>query len=53
MLKTVLSCSAFLKEVVPPSDHLLVEYLETLQRLVVGVFGQILDPEFENDISTS
>ncbi len=44
-----LSCSAFLKEVVPPSDHPLFECLEAL---VVGVFDQTLDPEFENDIST-
>ncbi len=45
----LLSCSAFLKEVVPSSDHPLVECLEALHRVVVGVFGQILDPEFEND----
>ncbi len=44
-----LSCSAFLKEVVPSSDHPLVECLEALHRVVVGVFGQILVPEFEND----
>ncbi len=37
---------------VPPSDHPHVECLEALYRFVVGVFGQILDPEFENDIST-
>ncbi len=30
----------------------LVEYLEALHHVVVGVFGQILDPEFENDTST-
>ncbi len=47
-----LSCSAFLKEVVPSSVHLLVECLKALHRAVVGVFGQILDPRFENDIST-
>ncbi len=47
-----LSCSAFLKEVVPSSVHLLVECLKALHRAVVGVFGQILDPGFENDIST-
>ncbi len=47
-----LSCSAFLKEVVPASVHLLVECLEALHRVVVGVFGQILDPGFENDINT-
>ncbi len=32
--------------------HLLVECLEALHRVVIGVFGQILDPGFENDIST-
>ncbi len=47
-----LSCSAFLKEVVPSSVHLLVECLGALRRVVVSVFGQILDPGFENDIST-
>ncbi len=47
-----LSCSAFLKEVVPSSVHLLVECLEAFHRVAVGDFGQILDPEFENDIST-
>ncbi len=47
-----LSCSAFMKEVVPSSVHLLVEFLEALHRVVVGVFGQNLDPGFENDIST-
>ncbi len=47
-----LYCSAFLKEVAPPSDPPLVECLEALHRIVVGVFGQILDPETENDIST-
>ncbi len=47
-----LSCSAFLKEVVPSSVHLLVECLEALHRVVVCVFGQILDPGFENDTST-
>ncbi len=46
------SCSAFLKELVPPSDHPLVECLEALYLAVVGVFSQILDPEFENGIST-
>ncbi len=35
----LLSCSAFLKEVVPLSVHLLVECLEALHRVVVGVFG--------------
>ncbi len=37
---------------VPPSDRPLVECLEALRRVVVGVFGQILDPETKNDIST-
>ncbi len=37
---------------VPPSDPPLVECLEALYRAVVGVFGQILDTETENDIST-
>ncbi len=46
------SCGAFLKEVVPSSDHPLVECLEALRRVVVGVFGQILGPEFENDPRT-
>ncbi len=46
------SCSAFLKELVTLSDHPLVECLKTLYRVVVGVFGQILDTGFENDIST-
>ncbi len=40
----LLSCSTFLKEVVPSSDHPLVECLEALHRVVVGVFGQIVDP---------
>ncbi len=48
----LLPCSAFLKEVVPPSATPLVECLEALHRVVVGVFGQIVDPETENDIST-
>ncbi len=47
----LLSCSAFLKEVVPPSDPPLAECPEALHCVVVGVFGQILDPETENDIS--
>ncbi len=42
-----LSCSAFLKEVVPSSVHLLVEYLEALHRVMVGLFGQIVDPGFD------
>ncbi len=37
---------------VPPSVYPLVECLEALYRVVVGVFGQILDPEFEDDTST-
>ncbi len=35
---------------VPPSDPPLVECLEALHRVVVGVFGQIVDSETENDI---
>ncbi len=35
-----------------PSVYPLVECLEALSRVVVGVFGQILDPEFEGDTST-
>ncbi len=50
MLKTALFL-CFLK-VAPPSDPPLVECLEALHRVVVSVFGQILDPETENDIST-
>ncbi len=46
------SCSAFLKELVPPSDHPLIECLEALYLVVVGVFSQIIEPEFENGIST-
>ncbi len=50
MLKTaLLQCFS---ERVPLSDHPLVECLEALHRVVVGVFGQILDPETANDIST-
>ncbi len=52
MFKIFFSCSAFLKEVVPSSVYLLVECLEALHRVVVGVFGQIVDPGFENDLST-
>ncbi len=51
MLKTALF-SAFLEEMVPPSYPPLVECLEALHRVVVGVFGQIVDPVTENDIST-
>ncbi len=47
-----LSCSAFLKEVVPSSVHLLVECLEAFHRVVVGVFGQIIDPETKDNVST-
>ncbi len=47
------SCSAFLKEAVPSSVHLLIECLEALHRVVLGVFFLILDPGFENDRSTS
>ncbi len=35
-----------------PSDPPLVEYLEALHRVVVVVFGQIVDSETENDIDT-
>ncbi len=34
---------------VPSSAHPLAECLEALYRVVVGVFGQILGPEFKND----
>ncbi len=37
---------------VPQSDPPLVEFLEVFHRVAVGFFGQILDPETENDIST-
>ncbi len=37
---------------VPPSNPPLVECLLVLRRLAVGVFDQILDLVFENDIST-
>ncbi len=37
---------------VPPTDSLLVDCLEALHRVVVGVFGQILYPETKSDIST-
>ncbi len=47
-----LSCIAFLKEVVPSSVYWLVECFEVLHHVVIGVFGQILDPGFENDITT-
>ncbi len=52
MFKISLCSIAFLKEVVLSSVHLLVKCREVLHRVVVGVFGQILDPGFENDIST-
>ncbi len=51
MFKTSL-LQGFLKELVPPSDHPLVECLEALYRVAVGVFSQILDPEFKNGINT-
>ncbi len=35
----LLSCSAFLKEVVPTSDPPMVECVEALHRVMVGVFG--------------
>ncbi len=47
-----LSCSAFLKEVVPSPVHLLVECFEAFHCAVIGVLSQILDPGFENDIFT-
>ncbi len=47
-----LSCSAFLKEVVSSSVHLLVECLEALHRVVADVSGHILDPGFQNDMRT-
>ncbi len=37
---------------VPSSVHLLVECLEALHRVVVGLFGQLLASGFENGIST-
>ncbi len=37
---------------VPPSDPPLVGGLIAVHRVVVGVFGQLLDPETENDVST-
>ncbi len=49
---TLLACSAFLKEVIPPSDHSLVKFLEELHRVVAFVSGHILDLEFENGIRT-
>ncbi len=48
----LLSCSASLKEMVPPSDPPLVECLETFYRVVVGVYGQIVDPETKDNVST-
>ncbi len=41
----LLSCRASPKEVVPPSHPPLVECLEAFLRVVVRVFGQIVDPE--------
>ncbi len=37
---------------VPSSVHLLFECFEALHRVVIGLFGQILDPGFENDLIT-
>ncbi len=37
---------------VPPSDPPLGECLEAFHRVVVGIFGQIVDPETENNVST-
>ncbi len=37
---------------VPPSDPPLVECLEAFHRVLVGVFGQIVDPETKGYIST-
>ncbi len=34
----------------PPSDLPLVEYLEALHLVLVGVFGNILDTKFENGV---
>ncbi len=48
----LLTCSASLKEVVPPSDPALVECLEAFHRVVVGVFGQIVHPETKDSVST-
>ncbi len=48
----LLSCSASLKEVVPPSDPPLVECLEKFHRVVVGVSGQTVDPETKDNVST-
>ncbi len=41
-----------MKEVIPPSDPPLVECLEAFHRVVVGVFGQIVDPETKDNVST-
>ncbi len=43
---------AFLKVVVPLSDPPLVECPEASHRVVVGVFGQIVDPETKDNVST-
>ncbi len=37
---------------VPPSDPPLVECLEVFHRVVVGVFGQIEDPETKGNVIT-
>ncbi len=36
----------------PPSDPPLVECLEAFPRVVVGVLGQIIDPETKDNVST-
>ncbi len=51
-LKAGNACSASLKEVVPPSDPPLAECLEMFHRVVVGVFGQIVNPETKDNVST-
>ncbi len=48
----LLSCSASLKEEVPPPDPTLVECLEAFHCVVVGVFGQIVNPETKDNVST-
>ncbi len=37
---------------VPPSDPPLVECFEMFYRVAVGVFGQIVDPETKDNVST-
>ncbi len=48
----LLSCSASLKEEVPPSDPPLVECLEAFHCVLVGVFGQTVDLETKDNVST-